>query len=188
MGLNGDSVGPGCLVVVSGPPGGGKTDLARPLAAALDVAFLSKDEIKEALFDELGTGDRLWARRLGRASFAVLYRLASATPVGLVEAVFQRDAALADLAALDRPLVEVHCRCEPELALERFQQRATTERHPGHLDHRQPRNKLEQLIDDCSAPLGLGGSLLEVDTDGSVDVEQVAAWVRATPEWTARAG
>lgn len=188
MGLNGDSRGPGCLVVITGPPGGGKTDLAKPLAAALGVVLLSKDEIKEALFDELGTGDRLWARRLGRASFAVLYRLASVTPVGVLEAMFQRDAALVDLVALDRPLVEVHCRCEPEVAIARFQRRANTDRHPGHLDHRQPTNKLEQLIDDCSAPLGLGGSLLELDTSGPVDVEAVVSWVRATPEWTARAG
>jgi predicted kinase len=180
--------GRGCYIVVSGPPCAGKTMLARPLASGLGVPLLSKDDVKEALFDELGTGDRLWARRLGRASFAVLYRLAAQYEVAVIEAVFQRDAALADLAALGRPLIEIHCRCTPEVAIGRFEERADSERHPGHHDNRQPRNKLEQLIDECNTPLGLAGSLLQLDTSEGVDLAEVLDWVRASPEWTERTG
>lgn len=180
--------GPGCYIVVTGGPGAGKTDLARPLARALGLPLLSKDDIKEALFDELGTGDRLWSRRLGRASIAVLYRLASQAPTAVIESVFQRDAARQDLADLARPVIEIHCSCAPELAIARFEERAQTVRHPGHLDHRQPRNKLEQLVLDGSEPLGLGGSLLRLDTTDGVDVDSVVEWVAATPEWQARAG
>ncbi len=179
---------PGCYVVVSGGPGVGKTDLARPLASALGVPLLSKDDIKEALFDELGTGDRLWSRRLGRASIAVLYRVAANTPAAVIEAVFQRDAARRDLADLDGPVVEIHCTCPPELAVERFERRAESDRHPGHLDNRQPRNKLEQLVVDGAEPLGLGGSLLEVDTSEALAIDDVVAWVLSTPEWHHRAG
>ncbi|MDZ7679706.1 MAG: ATP-binding protein [Acidimicrobiales bacterium] len=188
MGLNGESqnlppAGLRCHVVVTGPPGSGKTMLARPLARALGIPLLSKDDIKEALFDELGTGDRLWARRLGRASITVLYRLAADCPSAVIEAVFQRDAAMEDLHSLGTPLIEIHCRCAPETAIERFEQRADTDRHPGHLDYRQPRNKLEQLVHEGSAPLGLGGSLLEIDTSDLLDLDAIVEWVRTRPEW-----
>ncbi len=173
----------GCHIVVSGAPGAGKTLLARPLAAELHLPLLSKDVIKEALFDELGIGDRLWSRRMGRASMAVIYRIAATTPTAVIEAVFHRDVSIHDLHALDKPLIEVHCQLDPQLAIARFEQRADHERHPGHLDSRQPRNKLEELVEEGCRPLGLGGPLLEVDTSDEVDVAAVAAWVRAQAEW-----
>lgn len=169
-------------VVVTGPPGSGKTVVARPLAAALDLPFLSKDTIKEALFDELGTGDRLWSRRLGRASVAALYRLAANFPSAVIDSVFYRDVSVDDLLSLRKPLIEVHCECSPELAIARFQQRAETHRHTGHRDHHQPLDKLEQLVHEASAPLDLGGSLLRLDTTHPVDIDQVVDWVRSCPE------
>lgn len=172
----------GFYIVVSGAPGSGKTAIARPLARALRLPLLSKDVIKEALFDELGTADRLWSRRMGRASITVLYRLAADTHAAVLESVFQREAAAADLAALGKPVIEIHCSCPPDLAIERFQKRSDTDRHPGHLDNRQPLNKLEEMVQEGCRPLGLGGPLLEVDTTVPVDLDPVLDWVRSLPE------
>jgi predicted kinase len=166
----------GVLVLVTGPPASGKTTLAAPLAAALGLPLIGKDLIKEALFDALGTGDRAWSRRLGRASYEVLYAVAGALPAAVLDANLGPEAA-PRLQALDAHLIEVFCRCPGDEVERRFAARAP-ERHPGHVDH-QFGPDLEAALARGVEPLRLGGPVLEVDTARPVDVAGVAAWVRA---------
>src|SRR5438552_4231834 len=61
------------IVIVTGAPCTGKTTLGKRLADDLQLPFLSKDRIKETLFDTLGWSDREWSRKLGAATMEVLY-------------------------------------------------------------------------------------------------------------------
>jgi predicted kinase len=61
------------VVVATGIPASGKTTLATALSAQLEWPLISKDVVKEALFDALGTGDLQWSQRLGRAGHVVRY-------------------------------------------------------------------------------------------------------------------
>jgi predicted kinase len=162
------------LVYVSGAPGSGKTSLAAPLAAELGYPLLGKDRIKETLHDALGApeSDLAWSRRLGGAAMELLWALAADAPAVVIEANFRPSsererAKLSGLAA--RP-VEVHCACPAELAVRRYNARAT---HPVHVVTTLP---LEAMA-EFDRPVGIG-RLVTVDTSVPVDAAAVAASVR----------
>jgi glucokinase len=103
----------------------------------------------------------------------VLLALAADAPAAVLESFWRRPFAVERLLELGRPVVEVHCACPPEVALARYRERV---RHPGH-DGVTDEEMAAWVAD--AGPLTLGGPLLEVDTTTPVDVEAVAAWVRA---------
>ena len=71
-------------------PRRGKTTVAEPLAAALGFALLSKDPIKEALFDALDgcAGDLAQSRKFSDAAIAVMFAVAAQCPQVVLEADF----------------------------------------------------------------------------------------------------
>jgi predicted kinase len=160
-------------VYVSGAPGSGKTSLAVPLAAELGYALLAKDRIKETLHDALGAPepDRAWSRRLGASAMELLWALAADAPAVVIEANFRPHSEYqrAKLSGLAAQPVEVHCACPPELAVERYNARAT---HPVHV----PTLQLEAMT-EYNRPVGIG-ALVTVDTTVPVDVNAVASAIR----------
>jgi adenylate kinase family enzyme len=67
-------------VIVNGPPGSGKTTLARSLSRSVGLPLFSKDAVKETLLDELGYEDRAESRRIGAASGEVIWTLLGECP------------------------------------------------------------------------------------------------------------
>src|SRR4051794_33653989 len=126
------------FVVVSGVPGAGKTTLARPLALALGLPLLDKDDILERLFESRGAGDATWRRTLSRESDDLLRAAAEASAGAVLTSMWHQLGMAADsgtpidwIPALSPRLVHVHCVCSPEVAARRFMARR---RHVGHLD------------------------------------------------------
>jgi len=167
------------FVLVTGLPGSGKTTLAAPVAAALDLPLLAKDTIKEALWDALGPGDRVWGTELGRAAALALESLAQSLPGGVIDHFVHADTA-ARWTSLPGA-VEVRCACAPQISRQRY---AARQRHPCHFDGEQLLDRYDFWIREDAAR-GAGCPRLDVDTAVAVDVDAIARWVRA--EWT-RAG
>ncbi len=196
------------LLIVGGPPASGKTGLARRLAADLRLPCLSRDDLKERLFDTLGTdwptaqagpnhdtSDREWSRRLGGASYELLWgalemNLAAGVAT-IVESNFRGERATERFRALAarHPFIamQVTCVADGATLLRRHQGRvASGERHPGHgndLDAALLAEFRRGRID----PLDLPGKTIEVDTtdfatlDHDALLANLRAWL-AAPE------
>jgi predicted kinase len=161
-------------VVVSGLPGSGKTTVAAPLAAQLNLPLISKDHIKEMLADHLGLGPL--AHEYGRAAMHVMLGLAARAPEVVLESFFWPGLSEPELIALDRPLLQVHCRCDPALARARFEARLRAgDRHPVH-------HAMDdwERFSDSRGLLDLPGPLVTVDTSTPLNVARVVADVSTT--------
>ncbi len=126
------------VTIILGSPASGKTSLAAGLAEDAGVPCLCKDDIKESLFEVLGTGEREWSRTLSGASFAVLLRLAQTQITARTSCILEGNWGprhTAGLLALVAPggvrCAQIRCRADPELIERRFRAR---QRHAGHLD------------------------------------------------------
>jgi predicted kinase len=172
------------LVLVTGMPAAGKTTLARELSAELGLPVVTKDDLKEELYETLGVGDPEWSQRLGKASYALIStfcrELLAAGQSVIAEANFFVGVDEARFAELPRHrVVQVHCSAPFEVLLARFKGRA--DRHPGHLDRDRAAELRQRFEEGTHEPLALPGELIEVETTQPVDPQALAEQIRLLP-------
>ena len=174
------------LIVVTGAPGSGKSTIAGPLAARLGLPLIAKDELKEALWDHLGPGDRELFHAYGRVSYALMFLIARmllrSRGSAVVEGNFTPEWAADELEQLrgETPfrLVQVLCLADPATCIARYRERAGSDaRHPMHraggeeADASVERRLREGL---WKRPIPLEGALFRVDTNEPVDIDALA--------------
>lgn len=168
-------VQPATFVVVTGLPASGKSALAEPLADALGIPWISKDAIKEQLFESEGYGGWDRSKELSRAADAAMVAAAREVDAAVLDNFWHLDSAEALLAQLAGRRIEVCCRCSPETAYERFRRR---QRHPGHADDENVTGLDDFIAYARLLPLRVG-PVIEVDTERPVDMRVVTGRVRA---------
>lgn len=161
------------LVIVSGPPGSGKTTLGHMIARRFGLPFISKDGIKEPLGEALGVGDLAWSRKLGVASFTVLYAVCETLLEAGVSHViegnfrpeFSSDRFRGIISRYGCEPFEILCGADPGVLLERYRLREERgERHPVHIGGIRIEELREALEAKLYGPLDLGGVVFTLDT------------------------
>lgn len=127
----------GAVILIAGAPASGKTTLARTLGARLNLPVLSKDNIKETLFDALPVNGE-WSRPLGYASYRLLLRLIAEFTRGNAAFIVDNAFRAEDELDLRRTLTGasvlcLHCRASNATLVARAAQRVEAgDRHPSH--------------------------------------------------------
>ena len=165
-------------MVVSGPPGSGKTTLAHAIASGIPCPAIYRDEIKEGIVHAAGGltphfGDPVTMRTF-ETFFEVLHVLLGAGTTVVAEAAFQHGVwepklrALTDLAEIR----VVHCAVEAAVARDRIVRRLAEEPHRrgSHPDAQflERIDSGEFSFEDFD-PLSLDAPRLVVDTTDGYD-------------------
>ena len=161
------------LIIVTGPPGAGKTTIAGGLGPRLSLPVLHKDAFKEAIVDEVGAPDLAGSQLAGRAAFAALYAGAGAlldAAVGvIVEANFTRgrsEGGLRSLASRAAETVILQCEAPSSVVVGRYRERMGS-RHPAHFDADRLAAVERAVTDRANYDLDIDvARLIRVDTSG----------------------
>lgn len=161
------------LIIVSGPSCSGKSTLAKKISEKYGIPVLSKDGIKEVIFDNLGWSDREWSKKVGGTSIKMLYHLLrslliSKQPI-IIESNFKAeldsDPILDLLNKYGYNSVQIMCRCDGKLLYDRFVKRSESgERHLGHNDQKSYEEFKPTLLRGKLDPLELNSKIIEFDT------------------------
>ncbi len=132
-----------------GGPATGKTTIGRRLANYYKLTYISKDGVKEPIFDHVGcptsieTDSPLSGVKMDAAAQAILFYLIEAhveAETGcLIDSTFVESHVPHLKNIFDRyncKPIQVVCSAEKKILKKRYQNRANKNlRHPGHLDH-----------------------------------------------------
>jgi predicted ABC-type ATPase len=159
------------VVIITGYPGAGKTTLGKRLSERFCIPFISKDEIKEIMFDSLGWDNREWSIKLGSASYDLMFYFAKkvieSNKPFILETFFSKISEK-EITNLEREFniypIQIICSTSPDVILNRVKDRVQNgERHPGHVDHTRY-DELADKVKEEYRPLDIGGSMMTIDT------------------------
>jgi predicted kinase len=161
------------LIIVTGRPAAGKSTIAQWLAGELKLPWVSKDSVREVLFEQLGWQDRPWAQKLGLASLELMFYFAQAQfQVGgslILDNAYDPTPSTPRFQALQQQynlnIIQVICNSDKQTLFERFVTRSQSgQRHPGHGDETVLDNLRTHLAEERPPQMELEGLVVNVDT------------------------
>lgn len=168
------------VILVNGIPASGKSSLAVELSAQTGWLQLSLDGIKNPFLQRLDGVDRAFNRKLGQASYQVIWSIIGDAPQGstfIVDAWFgfQPKEVLTDYLnqAGVTQVLEIWCQISPQTAAARYEARLG-ERLPGHLGAEYiPELK---VLAEKAQPMELG-SVYYSNQEIPADINAIKTWI-----------
>jgi deoxyadenosine/deoxycytidine kinase len=119
------------MVIVTGTSATGKTTLSKDLSNKFKLPVINKDELKELLFDFLGTKVEEWALRLGSSSFELTYlfaeKLCQTGNAFIIEGNFENKYAAKTFNAIKSKynyrILQIYCHTQVEVLYDRYMER-----------------------------------------------------------------
>ena len=179
------------IIIVTGRPAAGKSTLAKWLSQQLKLPLVSKDSIREELFDRLGWKDRKWAQELGKASVDMMFYFARAE-LEVEHSIIMGNSFYPPVSnprfqalkeQYNAQSIQIVCDSDRETLFQRFKSRADSgSRHPGHGDQAVLEELYANLADNSSAVFEIGGLIIEVDTTdfAKVDYQEILKQVKSS--------
>jgi cytidylate kinase len=169
------------MIIITGASATGKTTLSKDLANKLKLPVINKDEIKELLFDYLGTKDEEWAVRLGMTSFELLYmfveKMCQTGKTFIVEGNFENKYAtkiFTDIKSrYNYKVLQIYCYAQVEVLYERYIERDNSGgRHPGHIISINGLEEFKIRVNNKNFKLDIDGSTcIGIDTTKFQDIK-----------------
>lgn len=195
-------------ILVAGMPASGKSTMAKYLSEQLGLPMISKDNLKEILFDEIGFNSRAEKNKLGVASARLMYHVAEQfmriNAPFILENNFENATKPELMELLEKygyTAITLRLTGDCEKIYERFAKRdRSPERHRGHVVndcYPEPKGSVREnptMLDLAGFKYGLehrgynsfcaNGPCIEVDTTdiAGVDLEEVLSRVRESVE------
>ena len=183
------------LIIITGMPGTGKTTLGKELSAKYKIPFISKDALKDRMFDTLGWSDKAWSLKVSAAAHRIMDDMvAQELEAGhsvIVESNFKPEIDSMRFRNIQGKyqcrIVQVLCWAEGETVFRRFMARLGTEaRHAGHVEAISTEQIRQGFIEanGKDSPLDIGDVTIELDTTDikHIDYSKIYATIEGEPK------
>ena len=168
------------LIVITGHPGSGKTSLAKALSHKYSIPFISKDTLKECMFDTLGSSDKEWSLKVSAAAHRIMDKMIenhlNIESSIIVESNFKSQIDSRRFTEIsgryNATCLQLLCTASPEVLYERWAERITSaKRHEGHVES-VSLDEIRENFKEEFPPLSLPGELIKLDTTYFKNIEE----------------
>ena len=178
------------LIVITGLPGSGKTTVAKFVSSKLSMPLIEKDMIKELLFNSLGWSDREWSKKLGAATYELMYyfieqQLSNGYSL-IIESNFKPEFDSLKFQqwkdTYNCDIIQIVLHADSDVLYNRFMARAKSgERHPGHADV-DNENEWKEFFSDpknATRPIEVDSKIKKVDTSdlSKVNLKEIVDYI-----------